>query len=99
MLRLPRMKPPCSTCGKVPESIKKSTHPALINKRHAMGLSEQNRLVFQHYLECAAVGKFPDDPIVARHAMILKQLEKDWQRLEQTKERIELAKLLQLARR
>jgi len=31
-------------------------------------LSDRNVQAYQHYLECKAVGRFPDDPIVARNA-------------------------------
>jgi hypothetical protein len=46
-------------------------------------MSERNHRVFRHYRECAAVGRFPDDPIVRRNAGIirdvLEQIEQDRQ--------------------
>ncbi|SFH96459.1 hypothetical protein [Planctomicrobium piriforme] len=34
-------------------------------------LSERNQQAVRHYLECAAVGKFPDDPLVRHHARLI----------------------------
>lgn len=36
-------------------------------------LSERNRLAFRHYRGCVATGVFPDDPIVARNAIVFRQ--------------------------
>lgn len=36
-------------------------------------LSKRNRLAFRHYRGCVATGVFPDDPIVARNAMVFRQ--------------------------
>ena len=48
---------------------------------NSRALSESNQRCYEHYLECRAVGKFPDDPIVRRNAAIiaevLEQVEKD----------------------
>lgn len=30
---------------------------------------------YRHYMTCRAVGKFPDDPIVGRHAMFIRSVE------------------------
>ncbi|MGQ0637322.1 MAG: hypothetical protein ACT4QC_22165 [Planctomycetaceae bacterium] len=38
-------------------------------------LSEANRRAFRHYLGCAATATFPDDPIVRRHAALLRAIE------------------------
>lgn len=40
----------------------------------ARSLSERNRLAFLHYLECRAVGQWPDDPIVRRNARIIRNV-------------------------
>lgn len=64
---------PCWKCPKIPadEPIKLSTS--------AVELSAKNRKAYWHYQQCKAVGRFPDDPIVARNAAIiagvLKQLD------------------------
>lgn len=36
------------------------------------GLSDRNRQAYRHYLECRAVGSFPDDPIVRRNAALIR---------------------------
>jgi hypothetical protein len=37
-------------------------------------LNPQNQLVWKHFCECEAVGYFPDDPLVRRHAGIIRQI-------------------------
>ena len=51
--RLPKLGPPCtrSKCQK-----------GTIDKQRS--LSKRNEAAYAHYLECRAVGKFPDDPLV-----------------------------------
>lgn len=38
-------------------------------------LTPENRAAYRHYLECKAVGEFPDDPIVRRNAGIIRNME------------------------
>ncbi len=38
-----------------------------------MSLTKQNRLAYQHYRECKAVGSFPDDAVVRRNALIVSE--------------------------
>lgn len=38
-------------------------------------LTESNQDCYQHYLECKAVGQFPNDPIVRRNAALIRQVE------------------------
>ena len=45
-------------------------------------LLPQNVEAVQHFLECSAVGQFPTDPIVAKNASILRQVEKAIERGE-----------------
>lgn len=45
-------------------------------------LLPQNAEALQHYQECSAVGHFPQDPIVARHASLLRQVERAIERGE-----------------
>jgi hypothetical protein len=40
-------------------------------------LSDKNTHAFAHYLECRAVGQFPDDPIVRQNAAIIRQAEEE----------------------
>lgn len=37
-----------------------------------LSLSDRNRLAFLHYLECRAVGQWPDDPLVRKNARIIR---------------------------
>jgi hypothetical protein len=41
----------------------------------SLALTERNRKAWEHYLECKAVGRFPDDPIVRRNAGLIRQIE------------------------
>jgi hypothetical protein len=41
-----------------------------------VALSPVNELVYIHYLECKAVGAFPDDPIVRRNAATISEAER-----------------------
>lgn len=38
-------------------------------------LSEKNMRAYTHYLECRAVGQFPNDPIVRSNARMIRQVE------------------------
>ncbi len=38
-------------------------------------LSPKNQRAYQHYLECKAVGQFPDNPLVRKHAGIIRMVE------------------------
>lgn len=78
-LGLPVLRPkgtptPCWKCPKVPEDA-----PAKV-REHAEELSDQNWLAYRHYLECRAVGRFPDDPIVRRQASLVRQVTEGWER-------------------
>jgi len=46
-------------------------------------LSNKNRSAYQHYLECKAVGSFPDDAIVRRNAMIIRDAEDESARIRE----------------
>ena len=59
---------PCRMCPKIPLDAPART------MNHAIELSRRNEAALQHYLECQAVGVFPDDPLVRRHAVILKAI-------------------------
>jgi len=65
-VRRPKGMPtPCHKCPKIPDEAPKSA-------QFAAELSDRNRRAYLHYLECEAVGRFPDDPIVARNAAIIR---------------------------
>lgn len=61
--------PPCYSCPKIPEDSD-GPRPGL-----AVELSDRNLFAYQHYLECRAVGQFPDDAIVRRNAAIIRGVE------------------------
>ena len=50
------------------------------HRNNAQELSERNRKAYQHWQECRAVGKFPDDPIVRRNAAIFQRLHDEYNR-------------------
>ena len=63
-----------------------------VNRGVALGrnfprsLSPENEQVWEHYRECRAVGQFPDDPLVRRHAALIRETEDECHRfLERTK--------------
>lgn len=66
---------PCGRCPKVPPDAPRKT------RRFASEWTDQNRQAYKHYLECRAVGLFPDDPIVRRNARIIRAIEDEYQRL------------------
>jgi len=45
-------------------------------------LSERNWRAYQHYRECRAVGRFPDDPIVRQNASLIRMVEDAVERQE-----------------
>lgn len=59
---------PCHKCPKIPRGEK----PCPAN---AVELSERSWQAYWHYLECKAVGQWPDDPIVRRNARIIRGVE------------------------
>ena len=38
-------------------------------------MSDKNQAAYSHYQECAAVGRFPDDPIVRSNATVIREVE------------------------
>ena len=37
-------------------------------------LTEDNQLCYEHYLECRAIGQFPDDSVVRQNAAIIREV-------------------------
>ena len=64
---------PCHKCPKIP----KGEAPLPTN---AQELSEKNRRAFGHYLQCRAVGRFPEDPIVRRNAVVIREVHDEFER-------------------
>lgn len=59
---------PCATCPKIPPEAPQR------NAAYALEMSERNWLAWRHNRECAAVGRFPDDPIVRRNAAAIAEV-------------------------
>lgn len=64
---------PCTECPKIPEGSPKE-------RRYAQELSDKNFRAWQHWRECKAVGRFPDDEIVKRNAAILQSIQDELDR-------------------
>jgi hypothetical protein len=77
------MPPPCRTNQGCPKGTPENSKE----------LSNKNRLAYDHYLQCKAVGKFPEDAIVYRNAGIIRQIE-DRQLRQSNSELREWIKLL-----
>ena len=53
-------------------------------------LSELNQWAYAHYLECRAIGSFPDDGIVRENAAIIRGVEDAVAKIEQKKNLVDL---------
>ena len=62
--RKPHQKPACQTYRGCPKGTPENQN----------SLSPRNNLAYQHYLRCRAVGRFPDDPMVAYNAKIISEV-------------------------
>lgn len=69
--RPPSAPMPCGGCPKQPRDVP----PALRTPETASEMSDKNREAYAHYLECRAVGSFPDDPIVRANAAAIRAVE------------------------
>lgn len=56
-------------------------------------LTATNEQAYRHYLECRAVGQFPDDPIVRRNAAIIRDAEDAVNQMEEREFRRVLVQL------
>lgn len=57
-------------------------------------LTDANECCYQHYLECKAVGEFPDEPVVRRNAAAIREIEEKFARYEQQKSQSDLIQLV-----
>ena len=73
-----KAKTPCYWCPK----IAPDDEPIPAN---AQELTDKNLQAYSHYLECAAVGDFPNDAIVRRNAAIIKGAHEAVERVERMK--------------
>lgn len=73
--RAPGDPTPCWKCPKVPEDAPTRT------SHHAVEPSERSRVVWRHYRECKATGRFPDDDLVRANAAVIAGIEEAVERL------------------
>lgn len=104
MLRPAYVKTPCVTCPKIPEHVKKDNDPRDLTRAHAIEWTERSREVYEHYMGCKAVGVWPMvdgdvEPLVKRHARLLREYEDRRDRLETGLHFGELTSLLAIATR
>lgn len=67
---------PCSSCPKIPRAA------PLRTRQYAVEPTQLTRDIYEHWLECCAVGKHPDDELVSRHARLLQQVKEEVEREE-----------------
>lgn len=86
--------PPCRRCPKVPRSVVESRQRSggRVTPADALDPGPEHRQAVEHFLECAAVERFPKDGWVRRHAAMLRPV---LQRVEQEPIR-EMTDLLRL---
>jgi hypothetical protein len=90
MPRFQGMATPCSSCPKVVASAEqKRTLHFLQLRSMAVELNDRNRQAYKHYLECRAVGQFPDDAVVRQNAVIIRA-EVDWAEQRKQQEPLQL---------
>lgn len=64
---------PCVSCPKFDRDTPVGLRNPTLGRQQE--LTERNRQAIRHYEECRAVGSFPDDDLVRRHAVILRACE------------------------
>lgn len=73
---------PCDSCEKPPTWAKKAGlgFRELRELAKPFDFSEANRLAYRFYQQCAAIGEFPNDPLVRWYAGVIREIETEWQR-------------------
>ena len=69
--RPPQSPTPCQMCPKVPHDRRTAT----TTRADAIEPTERSWSILWHYRKCKAVGRFPDDPLVERHAGLIHEVE------------------------
>lgn len=67
--RPPGQPTPCEDCPKIPKDAPERS------SKYAADLDERTWKIYVHYLECKAVGSFPADGWVRRHAALIRAVE------------------------
>lgn len=57
----------------------------------------ENELCYEHYRECRAVGRFPNDSVVRRNAAIIMEVEDTIEKRNDAKSRNDLVEILMLS--
>ncbi len=85
-VRLPgRISTPCGRCPKLPRDVPLAERTPAAGR--ALGPSARSLRAIRHYLECKAVGRFPDeDPIVRRNAWLLSEVERAFEQGQRRQE-------------
>lgn len=65
--RDPAEKPPCRTVAGCPKGTPENPR----------SLTPRNWLCYKHYQRCHAISRFPDDTLVAEHAVIIQEAERE----------------------
>lgn len=78
-------KAPCQATIGAPREVR-ARICAKIAPDAEVALNEKNQRTYEHYQECKAVGRFPDDALVKHHARLIRKIED-----ENTIGRLELA--------
>lgn len=79
--------PQCPPLCRTPKGCPKGT------AEDPVELNERNQRAYQHYLECKAIGQFPDDPVVKRNAMIIRRVEDIAECVQEEKMRLAMLSL------
>jgi len=79
-----RLSTPCGRCPKLPRDMALGERTPAAGR--ALGPSARSLRAIRHYLECKAVGRFPDDPIVRRNAWLLSEVERAFGQAERRQE-------------
>ncbi len=89
MVRESYSETPCYRCPKTPSNL----HPDKRTRATAVEMNERSMLAYQFYLECRAVGQFPNDPIVRLCAAAIRGVEDRYDRFQREKLSIQLETL------
>lgn len=71
--RPPGSKAPCQATVKAPFDVR-ARICAKVSPDAGIELSDRNQAALEHYLRCRATGRFPDDPLVANNASIIRMI-------------------------
>lgn len=67
---------PCAQCPKIAEGVRvrAAQEGRLVGPADADEPTPMHRAVVEHFLECEAIRRFPNDPWVRRHARIIRPI-------------------------